>query len=136
MIRRHVGNISLFLITPFHTSFSTLIFIAHFHIFNLSFLYVHFQLKCLSRTQLSTQDTSSLCLNLYRTLTHANRVVTESDVKFFAESLAEYKRQHEETTKIVENMSVGMLLCDASKLKTKMLPSPQKCLEVFNIFTM
>ena len=57
-------------------------------------------------------------------------------MKFFAESLAEYKRQHEETTKIVENMSVGMLLCDASKLKTKMLPSPQKCLEVFNIFTL
>jgi hypothetical protein len=45
-------------------------------------------------------------------------------VKFFAESLAEYMRQHEETTKIVENMSVGMLLCDASKLKTNMLPSP------------
>lgn len=69
-----------------------------------------------------------------RELTDTNQVVTESDVKFFAESLAEYKRQHEETTKISEKMSVGMLLCDASKLKTKMLPSPQKCLEVWILF--
>ena len=67
---------------------------------------------------------------LYITLPHG--VVTFADVKFFAESLAEYKRQHEETTNIVENMNVGMLLCDASKLKQKMLPSPMKCLEVRN----
>ena len=73
---------------------------------------------------------NNLLLNVNLTLTRSNQAVLQSDVKFFAESLAEYKRQHEETTQIVENMSVGMLLCDASKLKTKMLPSPQKCLEV------
>ena len=67
-------------------------------------------------------------------LTDANRAVTRADVKFFAESLAEYKRQHEETTNIVEKMAVGMLRCDASKLKQKMLPSPMKCLEVHEIF--
>ena len=109
----------------------------HLEIFNLAASQKYrnydwiFQVKLLSKSYLIA--TLIKLFPSFWWLTHANRVVTESDVKFFAESLAEYKRQHEETTQIVENMSVGMLLCDASKLKTKMLPSPQKCLEVCKI---
>ncbi|KAG8130386.1 hypothetical protein E2320_017073 [Naja naja] len=56
----------------------------------------------------------------------------EPDVKFFAEQLEKYHRQHKEALAIKQKRSLGLFLIDAKKLKDKLIPSPKRCLEVIN----
>ncbi|EDV29711.1 uncharacterized protein TRIADDRAFT_18356 [Trichoplax adhaerens] len=68
------------------------------------------------------RENEGLNLEHMRTVDH--------DVDFFAISLAKYHREQKEAESITEKQPVGMMLVDASQLKTKLLPSPRKCLEV------
>uniref|UniRef100_A0ACB8ETB5 Dynein heavy chain 6, axonemal n=1 Tax=Sphaerodactylus townsendi TaxID=933632 RepID=A0ACB8ETB5_9SAUR len=56
----------------------------------------------------------------------------EPDVKFFAEQMERYHRQHKEAMAIKQKRNLGLLLIDAKKLKDKLIPSPKRCLEVIN----
>ncbi|KAL7988579.1 hypothetical protein Chor_007498, partial [Crotalus horridus] len=56
----------------------------------------------------------------------------EPDVKFFAEQLEKYHRQHKEALAIKQKRPLGLFLIDAKKLKDKLTPSPKRCLEVIN----
>ncbi|XP_063150960.1 dynein axonemal heavy chain 6 [Candoia aspera] len=56
----------------------------------------------------------------------------EPDVKFFAEQLEKYHRQHKEALAIRQKRHLGLFLIDAKKLKDKLIPSPKRCLEVIN----
>ncbi|KAM6471116.1 dynein axonemal heavy chain 6 [Liasis olivaceus] len=56
----------------------------------------------------------------------------EPDVKFFAEQLERYHRQHKEALSIRQKRPLGLFLIDAKKLKEKLIPSPKRCLEVIN----
>ncbi|XP_066474528.1 dynein axonemal heavy chain 6 [Tiliqua scincoides] len=56
----------------------------------------------------------------------------EPDVKFFAEQLEKYHKQHKEAVAIRQKRNLGLLLIDAKKLKDKLIPSPKRCLEVIN----
>ena len=55
-----------------------------------------------------------------------------SDVPFFAEALETYTREIKMAEGIVERHPLGMLLVDAQKLKSLMIPSPNRCLDVIN----
>ena len=54
----------------------------------------------------------------------------EHDVAFFAEALERYHRQHKMGESIKEKRSIGMLLVDAEKMKSLLIPSPLRCLDV------
>ncbi|XP_062985188.1 dynein axonemal heavy chain 6 [Elgaria multicarinata webbii] len=56
----------------------------------------------------------------------------EPDVKFFADQLEKYHKQHKEAVAIRQKRNLGLLLIDAKKLKDKLIPSPKRCLEVIN----
>ncbi|XP_015279206.1 PREDICTED: dynein heavy chain 6, axonemal [Gekko japonicus] len=56
----------------------------------------------------------------------------EPDVKFFAEQMEKYHREHKEAVAIRQKRNLGLLLIDAKKLKDKLTPSPKRCLEVIN----
>ncbi|XP_070598423.1 dynein axonemal heavy chain 6 isoform X2 [Erythrolamprus reginae] len=56
----------------------------------------------------------------------------EPDVKFFAEQLEKYHRQHKEAMAIKQKRSLGLFLIDSKRLKDKLIPSPKRCLEVIN----
>ena len=52
------------------------------------------------------------------------------DVAFFNESLARYHKQHGMAEAIKEKRPIGMLLIDAVKMKSLMIPNPLRCLDV------
>ncbi|XP_019622649.1 PREDICTED: dynein heavy chain 6, axonemal-like [Branchiostoma belcheri] len=56
----------------------------------------------------------------------------DHDVAFFAESLQRYHRQHREAVAIAVQQALGMLMVDAKKLKSDLIPSPLRCLDVIN----
>ncbi|XP_059155726.1 dynein axonemal heavy chain 6-like isoform X2 [Physella acuta] len=56
----------------------------------------------------------------------------DHDVQFFAEHLAKYNTQHKMAKHIVEKRPVGMLIVDATKMKSLLIPSPLRCLDVIN----
>ncbi|XP_061490002.1 dynein axonemal heavy chain 6 isoform X2 [Rhineura floridana] len=56
----------------------------------------------------------------------------EPDVKFFADQLEKYHKQHKEALAIRQKRNLGLFLIDAKKLKDKLIPSPKRCLEVIN----
>ncbi|XP_055873384.1 dynein axonemal heavy chain 6-like isoform X2 [Biomphalaria glabrata] len=58
--------------------------------------------------------------------------VTLTDVQFFAEHLAKYNTQHVMAMRIVEKRPIGMLLVDTVKMKSLLIPSPLRCLDVIN----
>jgi len=53
-----------------------------------------------------------------------------SDVAWFSESLERYHGQHKMAEAIKEKRPIGMLLVDATKMKSLMIPSPIRCLDV------
>ncbi|CAG5121593.1 unnamed protein product, partial [Candidula unifasciata] len=50
-------------------------------------------------------------------------------VQFFADHLEKYNTQHKMALHIVEKRPTGMLLVDATKMKSLLIPSPLRCLE-------
>ncbi|CAH1788943.1 unnamed protein product, partial [Owenia fusiformis] len=58
--------------------------------------------------------------------------VQTHDVPFFAESLARYHKQHRMAQAIIPKRPIGMLLMDADKMKSMLIPSPIRCLDVVN----
>ncbi|XP_033113100.1 dynein heavy chain 6, axonemal-like, partial [Anneissia japonica] len=53
----------------------------------------------------------------------------EHDVEFFAEALERYHMQHSQAEAIRERRSIGMLLVNAEDMKSKLIPSPLRCLD-------
>ena len=53
-----------------------------------------------------------------------------SDVAFFSEALERYHGQHKQAEAIKEKRPIGMLLVDAIKMKSLLIPSPLRCLNV------
>ncbi|XP_072525800.1 dynein axonemal heavy chain 6 [Salminus brasiliensis] len=70
------------------------------------------------------KENESLDLNTLKERDH--------DVAFFEESLEKYHRQHEEALAIKPKRHLGMLLVDTTQLKSKLTPSPLRCLEAVN----
>ncbi|KAL7841172.1 hypothetical protein SRHO_G00248630 [Serrasalmus rhombeus] len=56
----------------------------------------------------------------------------EHEVGFFEESLEKYHQQHKEALAIQPKRHLGMLLVDTAQLKSKLTPSPLRCLEAIN----
>ncbi|KAI4873222.1 hypothetical protein NFI96_025127 [Prochilodus magdalenae] len=56
----------------------------------------------------------------------------DHEVGFFGESLERYHHQHKEALAIKTKRHLGMLLVDTSQLKSKLTPSPLRCLEAIN----
>lgn len=54
------------------------------------------------------------------------------DVAFFGEQLSRYHKQHKKAEAIVEKRPIGMLLIDATHMKSLLIPSPLRCLDVIN----
>ena len=54
------------------------------------------------------------------------------DVAFFGEVLARYHKQHKMAEAISEKRPIGMLLVDAINMKSLLIPSPLRCLDVIN----
>ena len=54
------------------------------------------------------------------------------DVAWFNEALERYHGQRQMAENIKEKRSIGMLLVDAIKMKTLLIPSPLRCLDVSN----
>ena len=50
--------------------------------------------------------------------------------RFFSESLERYNGQHKAAVAIKDQRSIGMLLVDAAKFKSKLIPNPLRCLDV------
>ena len=53
-----------------------------------------------------------------------------TDVAFFADHLSLYNKQHKMAEAIIEKRPIGMLLLDATKMKSLLIPSPLRCLDV------
>ncbi|XP_066516038.1 dynein axonemal heavy chain 6 isoform X2 [Hoplias malabaricus] len=53
-------------------------------------------------------------------------------VGYFEESLNKYHHQHKEALAIKPKRHLGMLMVDTTQLKSKLTPSPLRCLEVIN----
>ena len=65
--------------------------------------------------------------------TDVEKMRTEKhDVEFFAFSLEKYHREEEMAKLIVNKRPLGMLLVDAIEMKSKLIPSPIRCLDVVN----
>uniref|UniRef100_A0A5F8HIF6 Dynein axonemal heavy chain 6 n=1 Tax=Monodelphis domestica TaxID=13616 RepID=A0A5F8HIF6_MONDO len=56
----------------------------------------------------------------------------EPGVRFFAEQLEKYHREHKEALALRPTRNLGLLLVDTKKMKEKLIPSPVRCLEVIN----
>ncbi|XP_044515237.1 dynein axonemal heavy chain 6 [Gracilinanus agilis] len=56
----------------------------------------------------------------------------EPGVRFFAEQLEKYHREHKEALALRPTRNLGLLLVDTKKMKEKLIPSPMRCLEVIN----
>ncbi|XP_028810647.1 dynein heavy chain 6, axonemal isoform X2 [Denticeps clupeoides] len=56
----------------------------------------------------------------------------DHDLAFFAENLEKYHREHQVVVAIKQKRNLGMLLVDTTHLKSKLLPSLLRCLEVIN----
>ncbi|ESO94694.1 hypothetical protein LOTGIDRAFT_144909 [Lottia gigantea] len=56
----------------------------------------------------------------------------EHEVSFFAEHLEKYHKQHKMGESIVEKRPIGMLLVDVVKMRSLLIPSPLRCLDVIN----
>ncbi|GFR70567.1 dynein heavy chain 6, axonemal-like [Elysia marginata] len=59
-----------------------------------------------------------------------NVKIRPGDVAFFAEHLEKYNTQHKMARHIAEKRPIGMLLVDATKMKSLLIPSPLRCLDV------
>ncbi|XP_060586003.1 dynein axonemal heavy chain 6-like [Ruditapes philippinarum] len=56
----------------------------------------------------------------------------DQDVAWFSEALERYHGQHKMAEAIKEKRSIGMLLVDATKMKSLLIPSPLRCLNAVN----
>ncbi|XP_071942686.1 dynein axonemal heavy chain 6-like [Antedon mediterranea] len=56
----------------------------------------------------------------------------DHDVEFFGEALERYHMQHSKAAAIEVRRNIGMLLVDSEDMKSKLIPSPLRCLEVIN----
>ncbi|XP_050398729.1 dynein axonemal heavy chain 6 [Patella vulgata] len=56
----------------------------------------------------------------------------EHEVSFFAKHLEKYHKQHNMAEGIVEKRPIGMLLVDVVKMRSLLIPSPLRCLDVIN----
>ncbi|KAG9259763.1 dynein heavy chain 6, axonemal, partial [Astyanax mexicanus] len=70
------------------------------------------------------KENESLDLNVLKEQDH--------DVGFFEESMEKYTLQQKKALGIKPTRHVGMLLVDTSQLKSKLTPSPLRCLEAIN----
>ena len=57
-----------------------------------------------------------------------------TDVTFFKQSLAKYKREHHQAVACPIKKDTGMILVDSEDLKKMLLPSPLRCLEVSKMY--
>ncbi|XP_074141707.1 dynein axonemal heavy chain 6 isoform X2 [Sminthopsis crassicaudata] len=56
----------------------------------------------------------------------------EPGVRFFADRLETYHREHKDALGLKPIRNTGLLLIDTKKMKEKLIPSPLRCLEVIN----
>ncbi|XP_036606051.1 dynein heavy chain 6, axonemal [Trichosurus vulpecula] len=56
----------------------------------------------------------------------------EPGVRFFADQLEKYHREHKDALGLKPTRNTGLLLIDTKKMKEKLIPSPVRCLEVIN----
>ncbi|XP_056136504.1 dynein axonemal heavy chain 6 [Lampris incognitus] len=70
------------------------------------------------------KENESLDLDMLRQQDHG--------VSFFGDNLEKYHREYKEALSIADKRHLGLLLVDTTQLKSKLTPSPLRCLETIN----